>query len=75
MRIKLKIMGTLKKKEPPDNTLELTADATITDALTALQIPHESVQVFTVNGQLVRQLDHPLVDGDQLTILPPVGGG
>ena len=30
--------------------------------------------VFTVNGNLVRDRHHTLSEGDELTLLPPVGG-
>jgi len=75
MQIDLKLMGVLKPKTPQDGRLELPDSATIKDALLALEIPLDSVQVFTVNGKLVRDKNHTLNDGDDLTILPPVGGG
>ncbi len=40
-----------------------------------LDIPVDSVQVFTVNGELVRDKQRVLSDGNELTVLPPVGGG
>ncbi len=68
-------MGILKEKTPDSGTLELRDSATITDALNALEILVEGVHVFTVNGQLVRDKRHELTSGDELTVLPPVGGG
>ena len=68
-------MGLLKERMPPEGQLSLNDAATISDALTALQIPRASVQVFSVNGALVRDPLHTLADGDELTLLPPVGGG
>ncbi len=68
-------MGVLKDKAPPDGSLELTEGASIEDALRALEIPVDSVQVFTVNGSLVRDRGHSLTADDDLTVLPPVGGG
>ena len=75
MQIELKLMGVLKEKTPKNGRLELSGSATIRDALIALDIPLDSVQVFTVNGTLVRDKGHALSEGDDLTILPPVGGG
>jgi sulfur carrier protein ThiS len=75
MEIQVKLMGLLRDKMPAEGRLTLTDDSTIADALAALNIPPESVQVFTVNGQLVRDRGHALASGDTLTILPPVGGG
>lgn len=71
----LKLMGMLKEKTSESGVLELAEGARIEDALIALAIPVESVQVFTVNGSLVRDRGHALSDGDNLQVLPPVGGG
>ena len=68
-------MGMLKDQLPEGEILELAENATIRDALVALRIPVESVQVFQVNGQLERDKGRTLADSDELTVLPPVGGG
>ena len=75
MEIQLKLMGTLKQKTPADGSLQLPEGSVIADVLHQLEIPLDSVQVFTVNGRLVRDKQHQLVAGDELSILPPVGGG
>ena len=75
MRVKLKLMGVLKQKTPDDGAVELPDGATIEDALRALDIPVDSVQVFTVNGQLERDRARLLEQDDELSVLPPVGGG
>jgi sulfur carrier protein ThiS len=75
MRIQVHLMGMLKSKEPVGNELELPDGATIEQALVALDVPAASVQIFTVNGQLIRDRTHSLHDKDNLSILPPVGGG
>ncbi len=68
-------MGMLKDKTPADGRLTLAEGATITDALAALQIPVDSVQVFTVGGTLERDKQRRLSEDDELSVLPPVGGG
>ncbi len=68
-------MGLLRDKTPADGTLALANDATIEDALIALQIPVDSVHVFTVNGSLERDKQRRLTTDDELTVLPPAGGG
>ena len=68
-------MGMLKGKTPEDDTMEVPDGATILQVLEALEIPPDSVQVFTVNGQLERDRGRKLSPGDELTVLPPVGGG
>lgn len=75
MRIRLRLMGMLKGNAPPDGGLELADGATIRAALEALEISVDSVQVFQVNGQLERNKNRVLDDDDELTVLPPVGGG
>lgn len=75
IRIRLKLMGMLKTQLPPQDHMTLESGQTIQDVLERLQIPVESVHVFTVNGSLERNKLRALQDGDELTILPPVGGG
>ena len=75
MKIRIKLMGMLKDKSPVDGLLEVKEDSTIYDALLAMDIEADSVQVFTVNGALVRDKQHILSPDDELTVLPPVGGG
>lgn len=75
MQINLKLMGVLKDKTPPDERLELEDSATIASALEALEIPAGTVHVFLVNNQLERDRQRILAAGDELTILPPAGGG
>jgi molybdopterin converting factor small subunit len=75
MRVRVKLMGMLKGKTPAGGELTATDAATIGQVLETLAIPLESVQVFTVNGTLERNKQRMLADGDELTVLPPVGGG
>lgn len=75
MKIRIKLMGLLKDQTPSSGELTLPDSTSIREVLGVLQVPPESVQVFTVNGNLVRDPSHPLADGDELMILPPVGGG
>lgn len=75
MIVSVKLMGVLKAKTPSDGQLELEDGATIEDVLHMLDVPVESVQVFTVNGSLERDRARVLVAGDDLSVLPPAGGG
>ena len=75
MEIRVKMMGILKDRAPEGGTLELADQATIEDALVAVGIPADSVQVFTVNGTVERDRHRVLAAGDKLTVLPPMGGG
>ena len=67
MEIRLKLMGVLKDKTPADGKLELSEGGTIEDALRALGIRVETVQVFTVNGQLERDRRCRLGPGNRVT--------
>ncbi|MDP7302508.1 MAG: MoaD/ThiS family protein [Pirellulaceae bacterium] len=75
MMVRPKLMGVLKAKTPENGQLEIEDGATIEDVLRALDVPVGSVQVFTVNGSLERDRSRVLSDGDDLSVLPPVGGG
>ena len=76
MKIHVKLMGMLKDRMPPEGTIELPDDdATIEKALAELEIPVDTVQVFSVNGSIQRDLAKRLQEGDELTVVPPVGGG
>ena len=75
MQITVKLMGMLAAQTPSDGQLQLDDGASIEDALVALEVPVDSVAAFTVNGSLVKDRQHALAEGDDLTVLPPVGGG
>lgn len=75
MQIRLKLMGMLKARTPPGGALELADGATIDDVLRALEIASKAIQVFTVNGRLERNRSRELAANDELSIIPPVGGG
>ena len=75
MQIAVKLMGLLKPRTPAGGRIELAEGATITDALRVLEIDAPPTFMFSVNGQLERSRERTLSADDQLTILPPVGGG
>lgn len=75
MIIHVKLMGMLKSKTPDGGTLELPDGTTIHDALVQLQIDPGTVQAFSINGSIERDLARELADQDEFMVLPPVGGG
>lgn len=75
MRISLKLMGMLRQHAPENGELELPEHATIEDVIKTLKLQSEAIQVFSVNGAIERDRQRQLNDADELTILPPVGGG
>jgi len=75
MEIQVKLMGMLRRKSPPGDKLELPEGATILQALAALDIAAEQVQVVLINDLPQRDKTQPLQPGDQMTVLALVGGG
>ena len=75
MQITVKLMGFLKDKTPPDSTLTLADSTTVEEVLDALDIPSELVQVITINGSFERDRSRQLAEGDEFSVIPPVGGG
>jgi sulfur carrier protein ThiS len=75
MQIRLKLMGMLKAMTPPGGTIEVVDGATIDDVLRALDITSPTIRVFTVNGRFERNRSRVLAANDELSAIPPVGGG
>jgi molybdopterin converting factor small subunit len=75
MQIRLKLMGMLKARTPPGGTLDVADGATIDDVLRAMDITSPAIRVFTVNGQFERNRSRVLAANDELSAIPPVGGG
>ena len=66
---------TAPREKANGGVLELPDGATIEDALAALGLAVDRMHVTTVKGKIERDRGRTLSDGDELTILPPVGGG
>ena len=75
MEVSIKLMGIFRDKTPEGGMLELEDGTSIKDALDGLGVPTDRVHVVSVNGDFHRDLDRPLVAGDELTVVPPVSGG
>jgi sulfur carrier protein ThiS len=75
MQIRVKLMGRLKAGTPPGGTIAVADGATIADVLRELAIAPDAIQVVTVNGQFERDRNRSLAPDDELTVVPPVGGG
>ncbi len=61
-------------------TLELTAPATVADAVAALAERHPAIAALrgrfrVAHNQAFAEEDEPLADGDELALIPPVAGG
>lgn len=75
MEIRVKLMGVLKEKTPAGGKLELEEGSTLRDALVLLDLPPKRVNAVSINGALERDFSRELKPDDELTVLPPVGGG
>ncbi len=77
--VHVKLFATLRQYRPGLGIgerfpLELPAGASIHDLMRQLKLPEDQVKLIFVNG-LYQDLEHGLVDGDEVGIFPPVGGG
>ena len=75
MQVRVNLMGALKAKAPEGNMLELPEGATINDVLQCLDISAPQIQIAMVNNRPRPNRDHALSPDDELTLVPPVGGG
>ncbi len=79
MQVSIKLFANLRKKLPKGSmgktTLDLADQATIHDLIHHLDIPLDLAQMVLVNGEQTREFDQALMDGDQVSIFPPVAGG
>ena len=79
MRVTVKLFATLARFSPgglPGAPFEmnLSESATIQDLVNQLGIPPDETKISFVNG-LIRDLDRILIQGDEVGIFPPIGGG
>jgi len=79
MTVHVKLFATLRRFYPELGVgqalpVELPEGATVGDLVRRLRLPSDHVKVIFVNG-IVRDEVHPLADGDEVGIFPPVGGG
>lgn len=73
MKITVKLFASLRQFGPDEQVIELPENATIDDAIDALNIPKISL-LRIVNGEH-RPAKHILKDGDELALFPPIAGG
>jgi sulfur carrier protein ThiS len=68
-------MGLLKARTPEGGALDVADGATIEDVLRELSVAPAPNAVIAVNGQIERDRSRALAANDELTVIPPVGGG
>jgi len=74
VKVIIKLFATLRKFGPDEQEVDLPENATIGDAINLLNLPKEIPLLKIVNGEH-RPPKHPLKDGDELALFPPIAGG
>jgi molybdopterin synthase catalytic subunit/molybdopterin converting factor small subunit len=76
VRVRVRLFAGLRERVGTgENEMELPQGARASDVWELLQIgPEPEGLAYAVNRQYVPR-DHPLADGDELAIIPPVSGG
>ena len=74
-----KLFATLRRHYPhlgigEPMPVRLPAGATVGDLIEHLGLPADQVKIMFVNN-VIQGLEHPLAEGDQVGVFPPVGGG
>jgi molybdopterin converting factor small subunit len=74
MKVRIKLFATLRNYGPEEQETELPDNATLEDAIKLLKLPEKIPVLKIVNGEH-RNLNHPLKEGDEIAIFPPIAGG
>ncbi len=75
MKISVRVYGGLRGYSASKALqLDLLDDATVADVVETLDLRPGEIWLATLDGQLV-EMGHELESGDELTLVPPVGGG
>ena len=74
MKVKIKLFATLRKYGPEEQTIDLPDNTTVEDAINMLYLSENYPLLKIVNGEH-RPPKHPLKEGDELALFPPIAGG
>ncbi len=74
MSIKVRLFATLRHGRGKELIVDLETNPTPKKVIDGLDIPVEDVAILLVNGR-DGTLTQLLMDGDTVSIFPPVGGG
>ena len=74
MSIKVRLFATLRSGRGKELIVDLETNPTPKEVIDGLDIPVEDVAILLVNGR-DGTLTQLLMDGDTVSIFPPVGGG
>jgi len=74
MRITVRLFATLSRGRPGEEALEVDQDATVLQVMKRLGVPEGEVVLIFVNGRHAKP-DLHLTEGDEVALVPPIGGG
>jgi len=74
MKVKVKLFASLREYGPEEQIIDLPDNATIEGVISLLVLPEKIPLLRIVNGEH-RPVKHPLKDGDELALFPPIAGG
>lgn len=75
MKIVVRLHGGLRRQSSPHPlTLKVPDAATVGDVVKILELSSGEVWLIKLGNQLV-DANHPLQPGDELALIPPIGGG
>ena len=79
MQVRVKLMASLRSRVPAAQAgraaPEVAAGTSIQGVLEVLGIPPGHVHLVMVNGEMEPDRTRQVVDGDELTVFPPIAGG
>lgn len=74
MDVKVKLFATLREGRGKEVIMPCKKGVTPRDILRTLHISEEDVAILLINGR-DGEMETNLVEGDYLSVFPPVGGG
>lgn len=74
MTVKVKLFASLRQYGPEEQMMAIRENSTLSDVVGRLGLPEKIPLLKVVNGE-IRKIDHPLEDGDEIALFPPIAGG
>jgi sulfur-carrier protein len=74
MTVRVKLFASLRDFGPEEQVMEIPDNSALEDVVTRLKLPERIPLLKVVNGE-IRKIDHPLREGDEIALFPPIGGG
>lgn len=74
MQIRIRLFATLREGRGKEILESVSETTTVMDIITQLNISTEDVAILLINGR-DGNINQNLIEGDIISIFPPVGGG